>query len=351
MFKKLSILIVAVLLIAAAVIIHYNYARPFTYNKADFPNAKPWTSENFNNNPNNFRFAVIGDRAGGANIAGTFARAMDQLNWLQPEFVMSVGDYVEGYTNDRKELNLEWDGFQKIVGKLQMPFFYVPGNHDVNFPATKEVWKERIGHSYYSFIYKNVLFIVLDSEDAPRKFPPNMEKDIATFNKLKKENPAALKKWLDAWLKTPEAKEAFGEENKVEFPEAQRAWLKKTLTEHSNVRWTFIFVHEPVWDNPSASFKDIQEMLKGRKHTFFAGHVHYYDYDYIDGVEYITVGPAGAAFMRHGPGNVDHIMWVTMTDAGPQMANIALKGIFDRKGLDPAMFGAYDRSPPAEGAH
>ena len=36
-------------------------------------------------------------------------------------------------------------------------------------------------------------------------------------------------------------------------------------------------------------------------------------------------------------------MWVTMTDDGPQIGNIALKGLFDRKGLDPEMFGAYDR--------
>jgi len=27
-------------------------------------------------------------------------------------------------------------------------------------------------------------------------------------------------------------------------------------------------------------------------------------------------------------------MWVTMTEDGPEIANIALKGIFDRKGLD-----------------
>jgi hypothetical protein len=110
-------------------------------------------------------------------------------------------------------------------------------------------------------------------------------------------------------------------------------------------------MHEPVWDHPSKSFKKIQVLLRGRKHTFFGGHVHYYDYDRVGGVEYITMGPAGAAFVREGPGNVDHIMWVTMTDKGPQMANIALKGIFDRKGLDPKMFGAYDRSPSAEGAH
>ena len=36
-------------------------------------------------------------------------------------------------------------------------------------------------------------------------------------------------------------------------------------------------------------------------------------------------------------------MWVTMTEDGPEIANIALKGVFDRKGLDPSLFGAYDR--------
>ncbi len=90
-------------------------------------------------------------------------------------------------------------------------------------------------------------------------------------------------------------------------------------------------------------------MLDGRHFTMFGGHLHYYDYDKIDGREYITMGPTGASFHHEGPGNVDHIMWVTMTDEGPQMANIALKGLFDRKGLDPSLFGAYDRKG-AEGA-
>ena len=34
----------------------------------------------------------------------------------------------------------------------------------------------------------------------------------------------------------------------------------------------------------------------------------------IDGYEYITMGPVGASFHHEGAGNVDHIMWVTMTD-------------------------------------
>ena len=89
--------------------------------------------------------------------------------------------------------------------------------------------------------------------------------------------------------------------------------------------------------------KSIEKLLRDRPYTFFAGHLHYYDYDNINGREYITVGPAGASWHHDGPGNVDHITWVTLTEKGPQIGNIALKGLFDRKGLDPSLFGAYDR--------
>jgi hypothetical protein len=67
----------------------------------------------------------------------------------------------------------------------------------------------------------------------------------------------------------------------------------------------------------------------------------------MDGYEHITMGPAGASFHHDGPGNVDHVMWVTMTERGPEMGNIAPKGIFDRKGPDPEMFGAHDRKGAA----
>jgi len=129
----------------------------------------------------------------------------------------------------------------------------------------------------------------------------------------------------------------------VDFSDEQLGFVKDTLAQNTDARWTFVFLHEPAWENASDSFKAIQGMIKDRKHTFLAGHLHYYDYDLIDGYEHITMGPAGASFHHEGPGNVDHIMWVTMTENGPEIANIALKGVFDRKGLDPSLFGAYDR--------
>lgn len=323
----------------------------FTYDSEEISGAKPWTSENFMNDSDNFQFAILGDRGGGANLLGTYERAIDHLNMLQPEFVMSVGDFVEGYTTVQDEMDEQWDEFEQIIAKLEPPFFYVRGNHDINLPLTRKAWSERRGPQYYHFIYKNVLFIVLDTEDAERPMPENMEEDIATYNRLKKEDPEKAMAFIIEWMSTPEAQEAFGHNAKVEFPEAQRAWLKKILEENKDVRWTFLFLHEPVWNSPSESFKEMDQMLQDRDFTFFAGHTHYYDYDLINGHEYITVASAGAAFVFDGPGNVDMMTWVTMKDDGPEIAGIALKGIFDRMGLDTAMFGAYDRAPQSALSH
>ena len=317
-------------------------AAVFKYDQAALSGAKPWTSEDFANNPEEFQFAIIGDRTGGANVQDTFGLAMDQLNLLQPEFVINVGDIIEGYTRDKAELHAQWEEVEDMTGRLQMPFFYTRGNHDVSFPGGKEEWLERFGPNYYHFVYKDVLFMVLDSEDSPRpEPPPEIKEATKVYKRLQVEDPEAAKKMLAKFMRSEAIVAALGQP--VEFPDKQRAWIKKTLAENADVRWTFLFMHDPCWENPSESFKAIELLLQDRGYTFFAGHLHYYDYDNINGREYITIGPAGASWHHDGPGNVDHMTWVTMTEDGPQIANIALKGLFDRKGLDPELFGAYDR--------
>jgi len=318
----------------------------FVYDKAEVSEAKPWTSENFDYDSRTFRFAIIGDRGGGANPKGTFERAMEQLNWLQPEFVMSLGDYVEGYTAESEVMNAQWDEFDDIVAQLQMPFFYVRGNHDINTPITRQAWTERRGPNYYHFKYKDVLFIALDTEGAEESAAPELEADLSTFNDLNIKDPEAAQAFaakVDLWSKVQEI--VAGEPPQIEFPEQQIEWFKKVLAENTDVRWTLVFLHQPVWNNPSESFKEIDAAIQDRNCTFFAGHTHYYDYDLIKGREYITVASAGATIVADGPGNVDMLTWVTMTENGPEIAGLALKGIFDRKGLDPAMFDAYDRTP------
>jgi hypothetical protein len=313
----------------------------FSYDQTRLAKAKPWTSQEFQNDPAEFQFAIIGDRTGGANAQGTFKIAVDQLNLLQPEFVNNVGDSIEGYSDDKAELNAEWDDVDRMVEKLKMPLFRTPGNHDIANETAQEIWRKRHGATYYHFVYKNVLFLVLDSEDPPRAAPEGIKEKLELYNKLQTENPAKAQEMLAEFMSDEAVVAALGKP--VEFNDAQLFFIKKTLEQHAGVRWTFLFLHEPAWENPSASFRTIQELLKARNHTFFAGHLHYYDYDNFDGREHITMGPAGASFHHEGPGNVDHVAWVTMTEAGPEIANIALKGIFDRKGLDPELFGAYDR--------
>ena len=201
-----------------------------------------------------------------------------------------------------------------------------------------------------------MLFIVLDTEGLLQSaVTPEMEAlgaDRATYNDLNREDPQKAKAFaakVDLLNRVQEV--VKGEPPKIDFEQQRVDWFKKVLAENENVRWTFVFLHQPVWDNPSESFKEMDAAIRrdGRKYTFFAGHTHYYDYDLIDGHEYITVASAGATFVAEGPGNVDMLTWVTRTDHGPEIAGIALKGIFDRKGLDPAMFGAYDRSPVTGG--
>ncbi|MFC1834471.1 metallophosphoesterase family protein [Thermodesulfobacteriota bacterium] len=319
----------------------------FSYDKTAITNLKPWTAKKFRNDPNNFQFAIIGDRSGGANVQHTFKLAMDQLNLLQPEFVINVGDLIEGYAKDN-ELRKQWKEAEGFTGKLQMPFFYTRGNHDVSFSGGKDGWNERFGVGYYYFIYKDVLFMVLDTEDSPRpEPPPEMKEKTELYKKLQVEDPQKAKEMLAEFMKSEAIVAALGKP--AEFTEKQLAWVKKTLAKYPEVRWTFLFMHEPCWENPSASFKEIVKLLGKRNFTMFGGHLHYYDYDKIKGREYITMGPAGASWHHDGPGNVDHIMWVTMTEDGPQMANIALKGVFDRKGLDPSLFGAYDRKGASKG--
>jgi len=344
-----TILVLAVLASGCAVREKPSEASVFSYETKRLTRARPWTAKEFQNKPEDFQFVIIGDRTGGANVQKTFEMAVQQINLLQPEFVINVGDLIEGYSDQSTELNAEWDGVDSMLNTLDAPFFRTPGNHDIANKTAQEVWLDRYGATYYYFVYQNVLFLVLDSEDNSRPAPPpGMKEKIELYNRLQVEDPAKAQAMLAEFM-SDEAVIA-GLSKPVEFSEQQLNWIKNALEEHSDVRWTFLFMHEPCWEKPSDSFKQIQALLKDRDHTMFGGHLHYYDYDNIDGFEYITMGPAGASFHLEGPGNVDHIMWVSMTDEGPQMGNIALKGLFDRKGLDPSMFGAYDRKGHQTGA-
>ena len=125
----------------------------FVHNVTTGP--KPWTSETFEATEDDFTFAIISDLNGGER-EGVYATAVQQLNMLDPTFVLSVGDLIDGGTEDKEQLAKEWDSFDDRTAKLNMPFFHLGGNHDLTNPTMREFWKNRFGPRYYHFIYEDV---------------------------------------------------------------------------------------------------------------------------------------------------------------------------------------------------
>src|SRR5215475_13420609 len=136
--KRLLAVMLAVPVLAGAVVLSRSSPAGYSGGSVDLQvkqeTVNPWNNLKFNNESKTFRFAIVSDRTGGAR-AGVFERAVEQLNILQPEFVISVGDFIEGYTEEPEEITKQWKEFNSFVGKLEMPFFYLPGNHDISNPV------------------------------------------------------------------------------------------------------------------------------------------------------------------------------------------------------------------------
>lgn len=251
--------------------------------------AVPYTHLDFNDSEDRFQFAIVTDRTG-SHRPGVFMDGVNKLNLLQPEFVMSVGDLIEGYTEDTIELKRQWNEFDAFVHALKMPFFYVPGNHDITNKVMEKLWIERFGSTYYHFIYKDVLFLALNSEDMRRGA------------------------------------------GKGSISDQQFDYIKKTLEHYKDVKWTLVFLHQPLWHQKDTKrWKEVEELLAERNHTVFAGHEHRYVKQDRNQGKYFTLATTGGGSALRGSkfGEFDHMVWVSMTEEGPVIANLLLEGIWD----------------------
>ena len=149
-----------------------------------------------------------------------------------------------------------------------MPFFFVPGNHDINNDVMRDVWIERSGVPFYSFVYKNVLFLALDTT---------------------------------------------GEKGHI-VPDYQVEAMQQALEKHADARWTFVFMHHPLWlyDDP-AGFAKIEGLLAGRRHTVIAGHAHRYLHEWRNNANYYVLATTGGGSKLRGTryGEFDHVTLVT----------------------------------------
>jgi hypothetical protein len=182
-----------------------------------------------------FSFVILGDKtSGGEGKWPIYDRAVDAINLLEPDFVITVGDQIPGHMEERTLWDAEWAEYLEHARRLEMPLVLTPGNHDIANVQCYEFWKQDFGPTYFSFDYKDCHFLVLNTEE-----------------------------------------ERFDGRGPVW--EKMMTFAEQDLAAHKDARHTFIFFHKPMWDDPRFldDWARLERALAGRRYTAVAGHEHY----------------------------------------------------------------------------
>lgn len=222
-----------------------------------------------------FVFAVFGDRTGGpADGVNILADAVRDVNLIEPDLVMTVGDLINGY-NQTPAWMTQMKEYKAIMKHLVCPWFPVAGNHDVYWRPTNDAqmpvgqhdanYEMHFGPLWYSFQHKNCNFITLYSDEGD---PETGEKN-------------------------------FNKPNSQKVSEEQFEFLQQALKRGENSDHQFVFLHHPRWLQGGYGndwTKRVHPLLKktGNVTAVFAGHIHHMRYDPADGIEYVTLASVGA---------------------------------------------------------
>lgn len=231
------------------------------------------------------RFAIIGDRTGEAQ-EGIYEKIVAEVERLKPEFVMTVGDQIEGYTSDTAQLGEEWREYLDIIKSLSAPVYLTPGNHDITYDDMEETYRQYTGRSpYYSFDYDGLHIVILDNS-----------------------------RWY----------------NSDEMPVEQIEWLTADLKAKQNANRTLVFCHVPFW------YRTLADNKPDTLHSIFrtygvdaviCGHWHAYFVGEFDGIKYTCIGTSGGdAEFRPGAPEC-HFAWVTVSEDDIAIAPVAVNSV------------------------
>lgn len=110
------------------------------------------------------------------NAPEGFKKAIEKINSLKPDFVISGGDQIDDALDQKYERAKSlFDLYSELIMNLKGPVYNVLGNHDIfgvyktsgvdpSHPMYgKKMFADRLNKKYYSFDHKGWHFIILDS--------------------------------------------------------------------------------------------------------------------------------------------------------------------------------------------
>lgn len=230
-----------------------------------------------------FVFAIFGDRTGGPDLGiNVLADAVRDVNLIEPDLVMTVGDMIDGY-NQSAQWMTEMGEFKAVMGELLCPWFPVAGNHDIYWRGEgkpegehEAEYEMHFGPLWYSFMHKGCHFIALYTDEG------NQETGEKSIHK-------------------PESQAMTAE---------QRDFLAQALERGKDATHQFVFVHHPRWlgNNYGSDWNEnVHPMLveAGNVRAVFAGHIHRMRHDFgpqgDDGIEYVTLATVGGGQSHQVP--------------------------------------------------
>ena len=203
-------------------------------------------------NPNDFTFALIGDRTGAAQPQ-IYSRVFREVLLSHPAFAVTIGDSIEGL--DDSKAPAQWAEMQTLWATAKFPRRHTPGNHDIWNDSSSALFAQQAGHPpQHSFVHQNSLFVILDN-------------------------------------------------SRVEgLPPAQLAFLAKSLAANPHCHPKMVFLHKPFWI-PQVAVRsrdfDLHRIAKRHGVThIFSGHGHQLVHLESDGIHYTEIGSSGGSVDR-----------------------------------------------------
>ena len=222
--------------------------------------------------------AIDGSHQTGKKAASLYCDLIERVNSMGPAFVVHLGDITHP-TPASPNYGETALAFHKASEIFSMPYYLVPGNHDIGekiFPALPKLddqvtitkrniglYEQHFGRQRFSFQHQDCLFIVINS---------------MLIN-------SGLEEEQEQW-----------------------AWLEQTLQNHAGDR-VFVFSHYPLYlsaKDELAHYDNVDEPGRSRMldllqqfnvEGFYAGHVHNFFYNYLDGMHQFVL--PSTSIVRH----------------------------------------------------